>query len=142
MEKDILQEKNKFTVSLKNLYQILNWIKERILKYFPQNETDKIELAAEEVIVNIIYHAYEKKKGFIEIEIVVNDNLQLIIKDKGPKFNPLEKRKKNIHKKSLKNKKVGGMGIFLIFECVDEVQYQRKNGYNILTLIKKRSQKY
>ncbi len=136
---EILHEKQSFEASLINLYQILIWVTERISKYFNQKDLEKIELATEEAVVNIIRHGYKNKKGKIEIELFINEYLTLLIKDKGPKFNPLSKRK-NILKTSLK--KPGGLGVFLIFQCVDEVNYKRENLYNILILKKKRNLQY
>jgi anti-sigma regulatory factor (Ser/Thr protein kinase) len=139
--KEIVRDKKIFEAALINLYQMLIWIRERIAKYFSQKNMEKIELAAEEVIVNIVKHAYKKKKGKIEIEILLNEYLELIFKDKGPKFNPLNQKKRN-YKIPTQKRKIGGMGIFLIFECVDEVKYLRKNSFNILVLKKKRSSNY
>jgi len=138
--KETLHEKQTFDAILINLYQILTWITERISKYFNQKDIEKIQLATEEAIVNIIKHGYKKKKGKIEIELIINDYLSLIIKDKAPKFNPFSKKEKN--KKNICKKKIGGLGIFLIFKCIDKVNYKRENGYNILTLKKKRNLKY
>jgi len=140
---EIFYEKNIFDAQLINLYQILIWIKERVAKYFPQKALEKIELATEEAVVNIIKHAYKNTKGKIEIEILVDKkHLHLTFKDKGPKFNPLNVRKKIDKTKSLKKREEGGLGIFFIFECVDDVKYIRKDSYNILTLQKKRNSMY
>lgn len=136
--KQLLREKQIFEASLLCLYPILNWITERISKYFSQRDIEKIQLAAEEAIVNIIKHGYKKKKGKIELELFVDEYFTLAIKDKSPKFNPLSKRKKIFYPE----KKPGGLGIFLIFQCVDEVHYKRKDSCNILTLKKKRHLDY
>ncbi|EKE03069.1 MAG: hypothetical protein ACD_20C00278G0003 [uncultured bacterium] len=139
--KEELNEKRFFNSTLLNLYPILNWITERISKYFSQSDIEKIQLAAEEAVVNIIKHGYKKKKGKIELELFVNECLTLIIRDKGPKFNPLSKRQ---HRRALiySRKKPGGLGIFLIFQCVDEVQYVREKSTNVLILKKKRHANY
>ncbi|MFA6118353.1 MAG: ATP-binding protein [Parachlamydiales bacterium] len=136
---EIFHEKATFNAKLTNLYQILIWINERIAKYLPERDLDRIELAAEEVIVNIISHAYKNKNGNIQVQIYVNQCINLIFKDKGPKFNPLIK--KNFHRR--KNvKRIGGVGIFLILRLADEVQYQRKDDANILILRMKRNIEY
>lgn len=137
---EIFKEKQTFDANLINLYQIFSWITERISKYFNQKDIEKIQLAMEEAVVNIIQHGYKNKKGEIEIELIVNEYVTLIIKDKGPKFNPLSKRKKNLDMTT--KRKPGGLGIFLIFQCMDEVSYQRDGIYNILTLKKKRNLQY
>ncbi len=141
MKKEVC-EKKIFKADLVNLYQILIWIRERVSKFFPQKDLEKIELASEEVILNIIQHSYKKKLGKIEIEILVNEDLNLIFKDKGPKFNPLAKRKKINKELFSRKKRPGGLGLFIIFQCMDEIYYQRKDKFNILTLKKKRSLVY
>lgn len=138
---DVLREEQVFNADLLNLYAILNWITERLSKYFDQKDIEKIQLATEEAVVNIIEHGYKKKKGKIEIELLVNETLMIIIKDKGPKFNPLTKKKKNKNL-SLKRRKPGGLGIYLIFQCVDEVSYQRDDSFNVLILKKRRNLSY
>jgi serine/threonine-protein kinase RsbW len=138
---ELLREKQSFEANLIKIYDILNWIVERVSKFFNQKDIEKIQLATEEAVVNIIKHGYKKKKAKIEIELIVNQYLSLIIKDSGPKFNPLSK-KQTFKKKKSTNRKPGGLGIFLIFQCVDEVSYARINSFNILTLKKKRSLEY
>jgi serine/threonine-protein kinase RsbW len=132
-------DRSTFDAKLSNLYQILSWITERLAKYLPQKDLERVELASEEVIVNIITHGYKKKKGTIQIEIMINESIELIFKDKSIRFNPLTK--KNIHKPKKINK-VGGVGLFIIFQCVDEVFYQRKDGYNILIFKVKKYPEY
>ncbi len=136
---EIFHDSKVFDAALINLYQILIWVRERLSKYFTQRDLEKIELATEEAVVNIIKYAYKKKKGKIEIEIFVDDEAHLIFKDKGPKFNPLSVRKKLSRSK---RRKEGGLGIFMIFQCMDEVRYQRKDPFNLLILKKKRNKFY
>ncbi|HEU64644.1 MAG: Serine-protein kinase RsbW [Candidatus Anoxychlamydiales bacterium] len=139
---EIFHDSQIFDAALINLYQILIWVRERVSKYFSQKDLEKIELATEEAVVNIIKHAYKKKKGKIEIEISVDETLHLIFKDKGPKFNPLSVRKKVDFTKDIKKRKEGGLGIFFIFQCMDEVKYQRKDSFNLLIMKKKRNKLY
>lgn len=139
---EIFHDSQIFEAALVNLYQMLVWVRERVSKYFSQKDLEKIELATEEAVVNIIKHAYKNKKGKIEIEIQIDDTLHLIFKDKGPKFNPLSVRKKVDFTKDIKKRKEGGLGIFFIFQCMDEVNYQRKNNFNLLIMKKKRNKLY
>lgn len=140
--KILFQQSKSFDAKLINLYQMLIWVRERVSKYFAQRDLEKIELATEEAIVNIIKHGYKKNRGKILIEIIINQELNLIFKDKGAKFNPLSVKEKIDKNEDLHKKREGGLGIFFIFECVDEVNYQRKDSYNILTLKKRRNLKY
>jgi len=135
-------EKKSFQAKLENLHEILLWIRERISKFFSQRDLDKVELASEEVIVNIINHAYAKKSGKIAVQVTVNENIEISFMDSGPKFNPISKRRKKIDSLVLSKRKVGGLGIYIIFNCIDDVEYLRKDKLNIFTLIKKRSLDY
>ncbi|OGN60132.1 MAG: hypothetical protein A3F40_05125 [Chlamydiae bacterium RIFCSPHIGHO2_12_FULL_27_8] len=139
---DKLKEKKTFNANLKNVYPMLIWIGERIAKYFNQKEQEKIELACEEVFVNIVKHGYKNKVGTIHLEIIVNSVLEIIFVDSAKKFDIFTQKKKINKKESLKDKKIGGLGIYLIFQTMDEVIYKRKPPHNILKLIKKRSMSY
>ena len=140
---DNLHEKKKFFGNLKNLYEILTWIRERLAQYFNQKDLEMLELACEEVIVNIMKHGYKTKDGPVYVEITVNHHVFINIKDKGIKFNPLLFKSKKINKnQNLEKTAEGGFGILLILKCVDEVKYKREEPFNILTLMKKRSLNY
>ena len=73
----------------------------------------KMNLAIEEAVVNVISYAYpEGTQGKVEVTITVDITL------------PAEKRP------------IGGLGIFLVRQLMDSVSYERRNGENILTLMK------
>ncbi|NGX56837.1 MAG: Serine-protein kinase RsbW [Candidatus Anoxychlamydiales bacterium] len=134
-------EKKSFFAKLENLYPMLIWIRERISKYFAQKDLEKVELACEEAIVNIIKHGYKTSIKRISISIELNDFVDITFKDTAKAFNPLKHKRKKISR-SIKNKKVGGLGIHLMLSLVDEVTYDRKDLHNIFTLRKKRSKNY
>ncbi|HAZ15409.1 MAG: hypothetical protein A2Y28_03145 [Chlamydiae bacterium GWC2_50_10] len=116
---------------------ILRWIKGQVTANgLTAKEMKKIELAVEEVVVNVIEHTYQGKGG--ELEIVINDAksdcLVFVFKDSGAPFDPLAYlemlQKENSHER-------GGVGIRLVSRLMDRVHYQREDGFNILTLTKK-----
>jgi serine/threonine-protein kinase RsbW len=129
-----------FFASLDQLHEMLLWIREEAAKMgFDSSELYKIELAAEEAIVNVIHHSYGNQKGKVEIAVdSLPDRLQITISDEGAPFNPLAKKTKKDLGAPLEEREMGGLGLFFIRKCLDEVSYQRKNNQNILTLIKKR----
>ncbi len=135
-------ERKSFAAKLTNLYPMLVWIRERISKYFTQRDLDKLELASEEVIVNIIKHGYKNKSGMISINIDINEHVEIIFKDKGIHFDLSKNKKKKPKRVRIDKRKNGGMGIYLIFQMVDEVEYKRKDSSNVLILRKKRSLNY
>ena len=100
---------------------------------------NKIQIALEETLVNVASYAYEDKIGDIEIdyEIVDEPNKTLIVTiiDSGIEFDPLAKEDPNIVS-FYEQKKIGGLGIFITKQIMDEVSYQRKDNKNILVLKK------
>ena len=98
----------------------------------------QINLVLEEILVNISKYAYPDNKGIIEISYEISDdhkNIKVIIKDKGKEFNPLEKEDPDLST-SAEERKIGGLGIFIVKNMVDDIKYQRLNNENILEFIK------
>ena len=99
----------------------------------------QIELAVEEIFVNIASYAYQPKEGDAEVRCnVLREPLRIEIQflDGGKPFDPLAREKADTSPESFMNRE-GGLGIFLVREMMDEVQYSYENGKNILTVLKK-----
>ncbi len=97
-----------------------------------------INLVIEEAFSNIIFYGFaDNRKHEIEILIALDNNLLTIsITDDGIPFNPLEQQPPDITLPA-EERPVGGLGIFLISQIMDEMHYNRKGNLNILTLNKK-----
>ena len=96
------------------------------------NET---ELATEEAIVNICHYAYPGDAGDVEIECMLEDGRFVIeIKDSGIPFDMTSFSAPDVTA-DVTERKIGGLGIFLIKKVMDEVRYRRENNQNILDLI-------
>jgi sigma-B regulation protein RsbU (phosphoserine phosphatase) len=107
---------------------------------FDMATTMQINLAIEEAVVNVMNYAYPKGiKGDITIETKANDTqLSFIISDTGKPFDPTAKAEVDITL-SAEDRAIGGLGIHLIRQIMDNINYERVDGHNILTLIKKLS---
>ena len=94
-------------------------------------------LAVEEAVVNVIDYAYPAgQDGDIEICVMSDgETLKTIITDSGVAFDPTAKEKADTSL-SVEDRQIGGLGILLIRELMDAINYERENGKNILTLIK------
>ena len=110
----------------------------------PDCETDlmyKIDVAAEEIFVNIAHYAYKDKVSvgdFGQVRITCtykNELLTIIFRDAGVPFNPLARPDPDITL-SAEDRSIGGLGIFLTKKYMDKVEYQYENGENVLTLKK------
>lgn len=97
-----------------------------------------IRLAVEEAVVNIIDYAYPSgSEGLIHIKAMYNkDSLKLVFTDTGAAFDPTETAKADTTL-SVEDRPIGGLGIFLVRELMDSINYERSEGKNILTMIKK-----
>jgi serine/threonine-protein kinase RsbW len=99
--------------------------------------TMNINLVIEEALSNIIFYAF-KDKGKHEIKISVSlANKKLIIKtvDYGIPFDPLSLQQPDINLPA-EERPIGGLGVFLISQIMDEMFYERQMNQNILTLNK------
>ena len=98
----------------------------------------KLQLAVEEAVVNVIDYAYPTEtKGDITINMLFDGNsLRFQIIDEGVAFDPTSKQKADTTL-SVEDRQIGGLGILLLRELMDGINYERKDGKNVLTLIKK-----
>jgi anti-sigma regulatory factor (Ser/Thr protein kinase) len=128
----------KFFSSLEFLPEMHRWIRDKLKGVsLSSSEKNKLEVACEEIFVNIISYAYGEEEG--EIEICFNLTPQLVsfaFKDKGKEFNPLKKEKPVIKSLSVDSKDIGGLGIFFVKSIVDKIDYKYVDGSNILTISK------
>lgn len=100
----------------------------------------QLELAVEEIFVNISNYAYEGTgKVWIGCD-VEKDTMSITItfKDSGAEFDPLSMPEPDTSAPAL-DRPIGGLGIFLVKRNVDGISYRRRDGYNILTIEKRLS---
>lgn len=97
-----------------------------------------ITLSLDELLTNVISYAYEDMvKHQIEVNIIAENSWVTInLIDDGKPFNPLEIDSPNVDK-DLDDIAIGGLGIHLVKNKIDELAYKRLGNKNILTLKKK-----
>ena len=130
-------KKINYLAESKNIPLILAQVRNYLQKQnFKTDRLNKIELAIEELLVNIVKYAYPEKIGNIEITFFLKDSKILVLKitQYGIPFNPLLKTNVDISS-SLNERLVGGLGIFLVRNFADDIQYHRNDNKNILTLL-------
>ena len=98
----------------------------------------QIKLAVEEAVVNVMDYAYPiGTEGDISVEAQSNSSyVTFIISDTGKPFDPTEGGRVDTTL-SVEDRPIGGLGIFLVRELMDSINYERIEGKNILTLKKK-----
>ena len=96
-----------------------------------------INLALEEAVVNVVNYAYpEGTVGDIEMEMNADAKaITFILRDHGKPFDPTAAKEVDITL-SAEERQIGGLGIHLIRNYMDEVKYDYCDGQNVLTLVK------
>lgn len=109
----------------------------------PNELSMPVNLALEEVVSNVMLYAYPNKNGQVFVEFARNEmpdpqhpTLIFTVTDGGIPFDPTSQAEADITS-SVENRKIGGLGIHLVRQLMDEIHYSREEGKNILTLIKK-----
>ena len=104
--------------------------------------TMSLNLAIEEAVVNVMQYAYpEGTKGTVNIVATIADGvLSFVISDSGKPFDPTAKAEVDTTL-SAEERPIGGLGIHLVRQIMDDVAYERKDNKNVLTLKKKLNNK-
>ncbi len=96
----------------------------------------QINVAIDEIFSNVVHYAYPDADGEVTVGIKVEDAAaRITFIDSGTPFNPLETKEPDITK-SAEDRAIGGLGIFLVRRTMDHVDYDYRDGKNILTITK------
>ena len=126
--KSNLSELDKLCDHLDNFGQSLGLSKKSIFE---------INLALDELFTNIISYGFADDDEH-EIEVTItpqNETLCMCIEDDGVPFNPVEAQEPDLEC-TVEDCKIGGLGIHLIRNLMDEICYERCGEKNVLTLKK------
>jgi len=135
-------KKLELDANIENLNKALEFINTELeQRGCPEDIQGKIEIAVEEIFVNIANYAYSPDSGSAVIYISVNDNAVIRFEDTGRPYNPLEKPEPDLDK-PLMERDIGGLGVFLVKKLMDNVEYERVGNRNVLILQKRLSENH
>ena len=132
----------KITIEAKreNLDQVLAFVDEMLETAGCDMRTQmQLDIAVEEIFVNIASYAYAPEVGNVVIGMQVHEDdhvAEITFADSGIPYNPLEKEDPDVTL-SAEEREIGGLGIFMVKKTMDDLRYDYRNGQNVLTLIKK-----
>lgn len=132
--------KKTIQASTRNLSDVRNFVAQHATSHgFDKQKIADIRLAVDEAITNIIKHAYNGDENHtIEIQISFKkDRICIELLDTGTTFNISTFPEPNI-KEKIKQKKRGGMGVYLIHSLMDDVSYGREDDANKMVMCKYR----
>ena len=122
-----------------NLPEVQSFIDEQLEAVdCPMTTRIAIDVAVEELFVNIASYAYEHGEGVAVVQVTVHEeplSVEITFIDNGRQYDPLAKADPDITL-SVKERKKGGLGIFMVKNTMDNVSYEYKDGKNILTIKK------
>ena len=106
---------------------------------FKKQDVADIRLAVDEAYTNIIKHAYKNQKHkSVDIELGYNSNeFWISLLDTGDAFDPQNYSKPDVRKK-IKEKKRGGVGVYLIKQLMDNVEYHTEGSVNEIRMTKRK----
>ncbi|HRW58379.1 MAG TPA: ATP-binding protein [Chlamydiales bacterium] len=127
----------KFSAKVETLHPMLLWLEERLMAFHvSEKNCHKIQLVAEELFMNAIYHAYHERGGEVVIQIENSFKfINLTFIDSGKAFNPADYTVVPNQETDITKCSIGGMGILLIQKYSDDIQYERDRNKNRVVVI-------
>jgi len=128
-----------FDAVLDQLDDVLAFVDEQLdLIDCPMKSRMQVQIAAEEIFVNIASYAYQPGTGKADILVETAKDprsVTITFKDRGVPYNPLAKEDPDISL-SAEDRPIGGLGIFMTKKSMDEMKYEYRDGQNVLTIRK------
>lgn len=132
-----------FEIEIGNDLKAIIRVTEQFMEFARENKmiqkvTTPVCMALDDLLANIISYGYaDDSHHLITIKVsIVKDSVIIVITDDGLPFNPLTVEAPDTDA-SLEEREIGGLGIFLVKNVIDETYYKRYVNKNVITLIKK-----
>lgn len=126
--------------TIENLEPVLNFINEQLESIdCPAADAVQIAIAVEELYVNIAHYAYNPEVGVAQVTCEVTENptaVVITLLDHGKPYNPLERDDPDVTM-SADERDIGGLGIYMVKQSMDNVEYEYKDGKNIIRIRKR-----
>lgn len=124
--------------STKHLAKVRDFVAKHATEFgFNKQDVADIRLAVDEAYTNIIKHAYKNnEQKTVDIKLEYNSNrFWIILLDTGDAFDPSNYSTPDVRQK-IKEKKRGGVGVYLIRKLMDDVEYHTKGSINEIRMTK------
>jgi anti-sigma regulatory factor (Ser/Thr protein kinase) len=127
----------KIDATVNNLDKVLDFVNAELENHnCPLKIKNQIDIAVEEIFVNIANYAYVPETGFAIVRMeVYGREVWFEFEDTGKLYNPLEKPDPDINVPA-EQRSIGGLGIFMTKNIMDSLEYRYKDGRNIMTMKK------
>ena len=98
----------------------------------------QVDIAVDEVFSNIVRYAYGPEKGTATVRADVTDeplSMTITFIDRGKPYNPLTTAAPDTTLPA-RQRRIGGLGVFILKNTMDDIAYEYRDGMNILTIRK------
>lgn len=134
--------KAKFNATVEELEAVIELVNATLVKSgWDALELPIIDIAVEEIYINIASYAYKDKTDvtpFADITIISDEeSVEVVFEDCGVQYNPLEKPDPDVTLPA-EERSIGGLGIYMVKNSMDRVNYEYRDGRNVFTIYKKR----
>ena len=109
----------------------------------PQRVQNQLDIAVEELFVNVCHYAYRDAPAGTEGKVLIQrtfnadpPSIVVDIIDEGAPFDPLAKPDA-VTPGNIEDVPIGGLGILMAKKCTDDMRYERVDGTNVVSILKK-----
>lgn len=129
----------KLEAKIDNIEKVTGFVEEFLEEIsVPIKTQTQIDIAIDELFSNIAHYAYEGNSGDATVRVCAGGDpvaVEITFIDQGQPYNPLEKEDPDVTL-SAEERNVGGLGIFMVKQMMTDMNYEYKDGSNILTIRK------
>ena len=126
--------------AVENIGKITAFVEGRMEeKDCPLKQIMQVSMAVDEVMANVAMYAYAPGTGDVTVDVGFDDEsrtVSITFIDRGVAFDPLAKEDPDVTLPA-EQRKIGGLGIFLVKKTMDDVAYRREGDKNVLCIKKK-----
>lgn len=127
------------TAILENFGMVADFVDEELEKRnVPMAAEAQIDIALDEIYTNVVKYAYGEEVGEVTVRLDFSDDVsevRMTVIDAGIPYDPLQKEDPDVSLEA-DERQIGGLGIYLVKQLMDEVSYEYRGGMNILRIRK------
>lgn len=135
---------NQLSLDLESSLEALGEIERALTEFgaeheWPEDLLFHVQLTLDELATNVINHGYGAGGHSFQITVKSKpEAVQIELVDEARPFDPLQDAPQPAIDAGVHERKVGGLGVYIVKELMDEMEYRREDGKNCLMLVKKR----
>lgn len=119
---------------LSSLEEFRELVRKDVVGLAPEADTGMLEMALEELLVNVVNYAYPDGAGEIEVATEAGGAVNIAISDNGVAYDPTTETAAPDLEAGIEDRAIGGLGVFLAKQVFASMEYQRDGHKNVLNL--------